>query len=228
MVSNTKTVHPSKKIHSYRLSHPYKSRHELGKRLFDFFFSFTIIVFFTPLYLIIAIIIRLSSPGKAIYTQIRLGRGGKAFRCYKFRTMYLDADKRLTEILAHDPKRRIEWELSQKLRNDPRIFPFGRYLRKLSLDELPQFWNVLKGDLSVVGPRPYMVSQKKKIGSFVNKILVVRPGITGLWQTSGRSNTSFYHRIILDNEYINRRSFWLDCWLILKTIPQILFAKNAF
>ena len=228
MVNNTGTVQSPKRTPPQRLPRPFKSRRDFGKRLFDFLFSFTVIVLLAPLYLIIAIIIRISSPGKAIYAQTRLGRGGKVFTCYKFRTMYSDADKRLTEILTHDQKRRIEWELSQKLRNDPRIFPFGRYLRKLSLDELPQFWNVLKGDLSVVGPRPYMVSQRKKIGSFINKILVVRPGITGLWQTSGRSNTSFYHRIILDNEYVNHRSFWFDCWLILKTIPQVLLAKDAF
>ncbi|MFZ0566066.1 MAG: sugar transferase [Chlamydiales bacterium] len=206
----------------------WKFRHYFLKRAFDIVFSSIVLIAISPLFFIIALMIRLSSPGKAIYVQMRLGHRGKVFKCYKFRTMYQDAEIRLKKILKNNPKLHYEWEEHQKLREDPRIFPFGRFLRKLSLDELPQFWNVLKGDLSIVGPRPYMVSQRKKLGAFADQIFKVKPGITGIWQTSGRSNTSFYQRIILDNKYIETHSFWLDCWLILKTIPQVLFSKNAF
>ncbi len=206
----------------------WKIHQSLTKRFFDFVFSLAIVLLISPLYVVIGAAIRLSSPGKIIYSQQRLGQRGKVFNCYKFRTMYSDSDRRLSEILSKDPKLRAEWERTQKLRNDPRVFPFGRYLRKMSLDELPQFWNVLKGDLSVVGPRPYMVSQWKKIAPFANQILKIRPGITGLWQTSGRSSTTFYERIILDREYVSRHSFWFDCQLILKTISQLLFPKDAF
>jgi len=206
----------------------WKIHHNISKRIFDFLFSLAVILLLIPLYIVIGIAIRLSSPGKIIYSQQRLGQRGKIFNCYKFRTMYPDSDRHLHEVLAKNPSLRIEWERTQKLRKDPRIFPFGRYLRKMSLDELPQFWNVLKGDLSVVGPRPYMLSQWNKIAPFAAQILRIRPGITGLWQTSGRSSTTFYERIVLDTEYVNRRSFWLDCRLIFKTIPQLLFPKDAF
>jgi|ERR1700722_3054917 len=196
--------------------------HNLTKRIFDLCFSVSLVIFLAPLYVCIALAIRCSSKGKAIYVQLRLGRGGKVFKCYKFRTMYTDADKRLHDLLSEDPHLRYEWVKNQKLRKDPRIFPLGKWLRRTSLDELPQFWNVLKGDLSIVGPRPYMIVQKKQLSSLAPKILSVRPGITGLWQTSGRSHTTFQDRIHLDAEYIDKRSFWFDIMLILKTIPQIL------
>jgi len=142
--------------------------------------------------------------------------------------MHLDADRRLRELLAHNPYLKQEWMLNQKLKNDPRIFALGKWLRRTSLDELPQFWNVLKGDLSVVGPRPYMLTQKKYLGPLASKILSVKPGITGLWQTSGRNHRTFQERIILDAEYIDKRSFHYDLRLICKTIPQILFPKDAY
>ena len=160
-----------------------------AKRVFDVIFSASVLFFLSPIYLFIATIIRLASPGKVIYSQLRLGQGGRFFRCYKFRTMHSDADLRLAALLSSNNALKQEWERKQKLKNDPRVFRFGSWLRKYSLDELPQFWNVLKGDLSVVGPRPYMVSQKNMLGLYTKKILSVRPGITGIWQTSGRSST---------------------------------------
>lgn len=197
------------------------------KRTFDILFSAGLLLLLSPIFLLIALLIRLSSPGKVLYTQIRLGQGGKVFKCYKFRTMYVDADRRLSTILQKNPVLRAEWERNQKLRRDPRVFPFGHLLRKTSLDELPQFWNVLKGDLSVVGPRPYMVRQRSEIAPLAYKILSIRPGITGLWQTSGRSTTTFQTRMELDAKYVDTRSFWLDVRLICKTLPEILFSKNA-
>lgn len=202
-------------------------QHKFAKRLFDVSFSLLVMLLFLPFFLLIASLILICSPGPVFYIQIRLGRGGKPFKCYKFRTMHLNADRRLQEILQKNPLLRAEWEKNQKLKFDPRIFPFGRFLRKTSLDELPQFWNTLKGDLSVVGPRPYMVAQRKELGPLAYKILSMRPGITGLWQTSGRSKTTFRERISLDAQYVDKQSFWYDVWLILKTIPEILFSKNA-
>ncbi len=197
-----------------------------SKRIFDVLFSGVVLVGLAPLLGVIAFAVWVSTGVGAIYVQPRLGRGGKVFPCYKFRTMYPDADRRLRELLAN-PEIKREWHTSQKLRTDPRVFPLGRWLRKSSLDELPQFWNVVKGDLSVVGPRPYMVKQKGQLGHLAATILSVRPGITGLWQTSGRSQTTFAERIQLDAAYLDKRSFWFDLKLILKTIPQIFFSNDA-
>ncbi|MCB1180774.1 MAG: sugar transferase [Chlamydiia bacterium] len=202
-------------------------QHIILKRLFDIIFSFFSILFLSPLFLIIMIGIKLSSKGPVIFRQVRLGRGGKTFECLKFRTMVQNADQLLDGLLAQHPFLKAEWTHHQKLKSDPRIFWFGSFLRKTSLDELPQFWNVLKGDLSVVGPRPYMESQKKDLEIYAYKILSVRPGITGLWQTSGRSSLSFKKRLELDAKYVDRRSFWYDLTLILKTIPSILSSKHA-
>jgi len=209
-------------------SKDYRIQHNFLKRLFDFSFSLTLLIFLAPLFLGIALSIHFVSGGRAIYVQPRLGRGGKVFKCYKFRTMYADADKRLKDILTKNPHLKAEWLINQKLKNDPRIFSLGKWLRRTSLDELPQFWNVLKGDLSIVGPRPYMVSQKKELGTLASKILSLRPGITGLWQTSGRSHTTFQERIFLDAEYVDKTSFYYDIFLILKTIPKIIFSKDAY
>jgi exopolysaccharide production protein ExoY len=198
------------------------------KRVFDVAFSLIILTCLSPLFLFLTFMIRLSSKGSAIYVQPRLGQGGKVFKCYKFRTMYVDADEQLKNILNKSSFLQNEWENNQKLKNDPRIFPLGKWLRRTSLDELPQFWNVLKGDLSVVGPRPYMVSQKNELGLLASKILSIKPGITGLWQTSGRSQTTFLKRILLDAEYVDKSSFWYDLLLILKTIPQVLFSRDAY
>ncbi len=204
-----------------------KQRNPL-KRIFDIGFSIAILLLFSPLFLLIAVAIFICSPGKVLYTQMRLGIGGKPFKCYKFRTMRLDADLHLKEMLRTKPLLRSEWIQKQKLRVDPRVFLFGRLLRKTSLDELPQFWNAFKGDISVVGPRPYMVNQRRELGPLAYKILSVRPGITGLWQTSGRSNTTFQERVELDAHYVDGHCFRNDLWLILKTVPEIFLSKNAY
>lgn len=204
-------------------------RHNFLKRAFDIFFSIGALGAIFPLFFVIAALIRLTSKGRIIYSHQRVGRGGKSFPCYKFRTMYQDADLRLCELLASDPKTKEEWESSFKLKNDPRITPFGRFLRKTSLDELPQFWNVIRGDLSVVGPRPVVSDELQKY--FNEKaaiILSIRPGLTGLWQVSGRSNLSYEDRIYLDEEYVKNQSFLLDLKLIAKTLPAIVFSKGAY
>lgn len=199
------------------------------KRTFDIIFSISVLGLLSPLYLLIALLIRTTSKGKAIYYQTRIGRGGVLFRCYKFRTMYQNADVILEKILAKDPIKQKEWHETHKIKNDPRITPIGVFLRKSSLDELPQFWNVLKGDLSVVGPRPVVEEEiTRHFGSKAQKIFSVRPGITGLWQISGRSDTSYSTRIALDENYVENRTFFKDLKIIALTIPIVLLKKGAY
>jgi undecaprenyl-phosphate galactose phosphotransferase len=203
--------------------------HNFLKRTFDILFSSLVLIIASPMLLLIAVAIRFFSKGKVVYAHERIGRGGKSFRCLKFRTMYADADQRLIDILANNPEMRKEWEQNHKLKNDPRVTPIGKFLRKTSLDEFPQFFNVLRGDLSVVGPRPVVRSEiQKHIGAKASTILSVRPGITGLWQVSGRSDTSYTTRIQLDEKYIQEQSFLLDLKLICKTVPCMLWSKGAY
>lgn len=207
-----------------------KIKHIPIKRGFDIFFSLMCLTIGAPVYLLIALLIFVTSPGKVIYSHERIGRGGQPFRCYKFRSMYPDADQRLNAILTAHPFLREEWEKTYKLKTDPRITPVGAFLRKTSLDELPQFWNVLKGDLSVVGPRPVV---KDEITKYYHvkayKILSIRPGLTGIWQVSGRSDIQSYEkRIQMDEYYVNNHSFILDMKLIAQTIPAMLFSKGAY
>lgn len=199
------------------------------KRALDIIFSLSVLILVSPLFLVIAMIIKATSKGNAIYYQIRIGRGGTHFRCYKFRTMYQNADSILDEILATNPEKREEWNNTHKLKNDPRVTPIGHFLRKSSLDELPQFWNVLKGDLSVVGPRPVVKEEiNRHFGHKAEKIFSIRPGITGLWQISGRSDTSYSKRIALDEYYVENRTLLKDLKIIALTIPSIISKKGAY
>lgn len=204
-------------------------RHKPLKRIFDVLFSVAVLVFGLPVFCLIALAIRCTSRGNSVYSHERIGRGGKTFRCFKFRTMYTDADVKLRALLEKNPGLKREWDLTRKLKNDPRVTPLGRFLRKTSLDELPQFWNVLKGDLSIVGPRPVVKDEiSEYYGPKASKILSVRPGITGLWQVSGRNDTTYMTRIRLDEEYIDNHSFILDLKLVLKTIPTMIFSRGAY
>ncbi len=199
-----------------------------SKRLFDILFSASVLILGLPAFALIALIIRCSARGPIFYLDNRVGMDGRLFRCVKYRTMALDASQRLTELLQSCPQSKLEWELYQKLKLDPRITPIGRFLRKTSLDELPQFWNVLKGDMSVVGPRPVTAKElEERFGPKASKILTAKPGITGYWQTSGRSNISYEERIQLEEEYIDRRSFWFDLKLVAKTVPAMILSKDA-
>lgn len=204
-------------------------RHLPLKRLFDLAFSLFSLALCLPLFLALALVITISSKGPILYRQKRVGRGGKVFSIWKFRTMCQGADASLQDLLARDPQLKAEYEKTFKLKVDPRITPVGRWLRKTSLDELPQFWNVLLGDLSVVGPRARTQEELAHCGlAYAQKILTVRPGLTGLWQTSGRSNTTQDERMHMDMRYVETRSFFLDLLLVIKTIPAMLFAKGAY
>jgi len=208
---------------------PYPIRHTPLKRIFDVIFSLAVIVFGAPLFLLIALLVKLTSRGPAFFSHERIGRGGAHFSCYKFRTMHPNAEERLKDILKHDPELRQEWMTNYKLKNDPRVTWIGKFLRKTSLDELPQFWNVLKGDLSVVGPRPVTEEElNQEVGLHAAKFLTIRPGITGPWQVSGRSDTSYHDRICFDIHYIRHRSFLWDLYLILLTIPAMITTRGAY
>lgn len=202
------------------------------KRLFDVFFSLLALVLGFPIFLLIALLIKSTSRGPIFYCSLRMGKRGKLFKFWKFRTMYVQADLKLKQLLDENPLLREEWQQYFKLKNDPRLTKIGKFLRKTSLDELPQFWNVLIGDLSIVGPRPYLPTElktiEKHIGNKVTALLAVRPGLTGIWQTSGRSHLTFEQRVYLDLAYLERGSFLFDLNLILKTIPMFIFPKGAF
>jgi len=207
------------------------------KKIFDFLFSLIIVVLLSPIFLLIGIVIKLSSKGPVLYRSRRVGVGGRLFDCLKFRTMYVDADDKLKAILNIDPESRREWKQFLKLKCDPRITPFGKLLRKTSLDEMPQFFNVLFGDISVVGPRPFAIMGNEAnfmselrgyLGDRVEKILSIKPGITGLWQTSGRNELSLADRVRLDEVYVDSRSFLGDLVLIAKTVPAVLTARGAY
>ena len=165
--------------------------------------------------------------GPVLYTQDRIGKNGKLFKIYKYRTMVQDADKKLFELLEQNEKAREEYKINKKLKNDPRITKFGSFLRKTSIDELPQLINVLKGDMSIVGPRPYLPREQEDMGNYYNKIIETKPGITGLWQVSGRSNTTFEERMKFDLKYNNEISVSKDIEILLKTVISVVKKEGA-
>jgi Undecaprenyl-phosphate galactose phosphotransferase WbaP len=191
----------------------------------------TVVIFFLslPLFLVIAIAIKLDSPGPVLFVQDRYGKQKKTIRLIKFRSMFLDADARLERYLQSHPDAEQELRLYNKIKNhDPRVTRVGRFLRKFSLDELPQLLNVLKGDMSLVGPRPYIAGELKKMEELTSVLLQLKPGITGLWQTSGRSSLPFKERVNIDEYYIRNWSLWLDIVILLKTIKVTASGSGAF
>ena len=182
----------------------------------------------SPLLIAIAILIKLDSPGPAFYGHRRLGAGGKHFRCWKFRTMYSNAEQLLDEFLQGNPHLRAEWEQTFKLRDDPRVTRIGRFLRKTSLDELPQLWNVLLGQMSLVGPRPIVDAEISKYGAVYEMYQRIRPGISGFWQVSGRSDTSYDERVKLDAYYVHNWSVWLDVVILVRTVRCVVLGRGAY
>ncbi|PSB21732.1 sugar transferase [Phormidesmis priestleyi ULC007] len=199
---------------------------KLSKRLFDIVFSFAVLILFSPVYLLLGLLIALSSSGPIFYVQERVGKNYKRFGCIKFRTMVVNADELLMDMIETSPQLRQEFEDNFKLKYDPRITWIGRVLRVTSLDEFPQFWNVLMGDMSVVGPRPLVVEELPRYGVHIDRVLTIRPGITGLWQVSGRNDIPYPQRVRMDLYYANSRNFWMDLWIVVKTIGVVVFPKN--
>lgn len=181
-----------------------------------------------PLIALLALWIRLDSPGPAFYQQKRIGQDGKQFNAWKFRSMVRDADRILDRYLEMNPDLRAEWESMHKLRRDPRVTRSGRFLRKTSLDELPQLWNVLKGEMSLVGPRPIVQAEIAKYGQRFGLYTKVKSGLTGLWQISGRSDTSYEDRVNLDAFYVKNWSVWLDLYILFRTIETVIFRQGAY
>lgn len=193
-----------------------------ASRAFDVLIAAAGLIVLMPVMLLVAAVIKLSDGGPVLFRQERIGHGGRRFRCLKFRTMVTDAEARLKTLLASDARTSREWLAGQKLEADPRITPLGRFLRRTSLDELPQLFNVLKGDMAIVGPRPIVADEVKRYGRYYSAYCAVRPGITGLWQVSGRNGVSYRRRVALDTCYVRYRSLLLDLVIVLRTIPAMV------
>lgn len=199
------------------------------KSLFDCIMGTLIFVLILPLIAILFLIVRIDSPGPVIYSGNRIGRKGKEFKCYKFRTMHLNNDEVLETYLNNNPQARAEWKKYAKLRgDDPRVTRAGKWMRKFSLDELPQIFNVINGEMSLVGARPYLPREKEQMGNDVDTILAAKPGITGLWQVSGRSEIDFQGRVKLETWYVRNWSMWLDITLLFRTVGVVLGRKGAY
>ena len=204
-----------------------KSLFPIAKRALDIIGAGLGLVVLSPFFLIVALMVR-ADGGPAFYAHQRVGRGGKLFGCLKFRSMVIDSQARLEALLASNPAARAEWEATRKLKNDPRITRIGRFLRSTSLDELPQLINVLRGEMSLVGPRPVQEAEiDRYYGASAAHYMAVRPGITGLWQVSGRSETSYESRVALDVAYVSRPSMIADLAILLRTPVAVLSRRGA-
>jgi len=204
------------------------SSNKILKKIFDITLSLPLLLITIPVILVIAVIIRLGSKGPAFYVTERVGKNGKLFRFYKFRTMHQNGDEILRKVLNEDENKRKEWETYFKLKDDPRLTVFGRFLRKHSVDEIPQILNILKGDMSVIGPRPYLPREKEAIGDYLEIITQVAPGVTGLWQVSGRNKKTFKERVGMDSWYIQNWSLWLDVVILIRTLKAVFGREGAY
>lgn len=210
-----------------RRSRPGANRPLETPRLLDVSIATLALIFLLPLFALIIACIRLLDGGPAFFSHQRLGKDGLSFGCLKFRTMVVDADVRLAALLQDDLAARAEWEATQKLTRDPRVTPLGRFLRASSLDELPQLINVLRGEMNLVGPRPIVAAERPFYGRRFEAYARVRPGISGLWQISGRSDTSYRRRVACDVLYVRRRGLVTDLKVLVLTIPAVLAARGA-
>jgi len=197
-------------------------------RTMDILIAGAALIFLCPLLVVVFAAVRLSDGGPGIFAQNRVGFGGKRFRCFKFRSMVVNADAHLAELLNSDPDARAEWMRDQKLQRDPRITRLGLFLRRSSIDELPQLINVLKGDMSIVGPRPIIESEVVRYGRYFADYTMVKPGLTGLWQVSGRNHLSYRRRVALDVSYVRNQTFMLNVKIVAMTVPAVLLSKGSW
>lgn len=189
--------------------------------------ALVLVMLISPVLLVVAWMIWRRDGAPIFFGHYRVGRDGKLFKCLKFRTMLRNSEQALADLLRDDPVARAEWDRDQKLTNDPRITPVGDFLRRTSLDELPQLFNVLRGEMSLVGPRPVTFGELARYGSARWHYLSVRPGITGLWQVSGRNNTTYEERVSLDRNYVEQRSLWLDASILFRTVAVVVTKDGA-
>jgi len=202
----------------------YDWRYEISKRALDVAVSLTSLLVLLPLFLAIGLGVKLSSKGPIFFRQRRLGRGGRTFWCFKFRTMVPDAEA----LLANCQDMLAQFDENYKLTHDPRVTRFGAFLRKTSLDEIPQLWNVLRGEMSLIGPRPIVPPELSRYGNDADRLLLVKPGLGGVWQVSGRSDTTYAQRIAMDMEYVTARSFWFDLRLLVATALVVIKGRGAY
>jgi exopolysaccharide biosynthesis polyprenyl glycosylphosphotransferase len=202
-----------------------KAWYELFKRCLDRLGAGVGMLLLSPFFALVAILIKLESPGPVFFSQTRIGLGGQPFRCWKLRSMYVDAEQRKQELQEHNE---MEGGTTFKMKRDPRVTRVGRFIRKASIDELPQLWNVFIGDMSLVGPRPPVPKEVAQYTARERQRLFVKPGITCIWQVSGRSDIPFQQQVLLDIEYMQKRSLWMDIKLLLRTLPAVLLARGAY
>lgn len=201
-----------------------KKAYNVTKRILDILLSFVGLIVLSPVFLLIGIIIKIDSKGPVFFTHKRIGKNGKEIGIYKFRTMHENAEKMIQNFTKEQME---EYKENYKLKNDPRITKIGKFLRKTSLDELPQILNILKGDLAIIGPRPVVISELEKYGPNKGKFLSVKPGLTGYWQANGRSTTTYEERIEMELYYVENRNLWLDIKIFLKTFISVLKKEGA-
>lgn len=197
-------------------------------RAVDLAVAVTAIVLLLPLLVLIVAALKLTSPGPVLFAHRRIGKGGQAFPCYKFRSMVVNSAEVLERHLAECPEARAEWNRDQKLRNDPRVTAIGRLLRRTSLDEVPQIFNVLRGEMSMVGPRPIVEGEVFRYRQYIADYMSVKPGITGLWQISGRNNTTYRRRVALDTAYARSRNVALDLAIMARTVPAVVLGSGCY
>jgi|UniRef100_Q11KM2 exopolysaccharide production protein ExoY len=200
----------------------------LLKRSFDITGALCALILFSPLFLLLAALVKFSDGGSVFYGHSRIGRGGRPFHCLKFRTMREDGEAVLKAYLDENPEARAEWEATRKLKNDPRVTAAGAVLRKLSLDELPQLLNILAGEMSIVGPRPVVQDELERYGTAAVFYLKSRPGLTGLWQVSGRNDVSYAARVAFDRQYVENWSLTQDIYIIAKTVPAVCLSRGSY
>ncbi|HKR89706.1 MAG TPA: sugar transferase [Phenylobacterium sp.] len=197
---------------------------EYGQRLL----GLLILIFILPVMLLTAAAVVAQDGGPVLFKHRRIGARGRPFDCLKFRSMRIDSQERLADLLARDPAARAEWRENQKLRHDPRVTPVGDFLRRSSLDELPQLINLVRGEMNLVGPRPIVESEMVRYGLRLRHYQSVKPGITGLWQVSGRSSVGYRRRVAMDTLYARRRNVGLDLWIIARTVPAVLLKRGSY
>ncbi len=198
------------------------------KRFFDITAALAGLTVISPLFLMLILLVKFSDGGKVFYGHRRIGRSGRVFHCLKFRTMVEDGDAVLAAYLARNPQEREEWLATRKLQNDPRVTRVGAVLRKLSLDELPQIFNILRGEMSFVGPRPVVRDELKMYGTSASFYLKSRPGLTGLWQVSGRNDVSYQARVAFDRHYGENWSFVFDLKILIRTVPAVFSSRGSY
>lgn len=211
-----------------RLSQNCRSSAKALHRIFDIVIASVSIFALLPLFLLVGILIKLQDGGSVIFSQERVGQHGRRFVCWKFRSMRPDAEQILASLLAADPRMRRQWDLDHKLKNDPRITRLGDFLRRSSLDELPQLLNVIRGDMSIVGPRPIVESEICRYGRWYRYYISVKPGITGLWQISGRNNIDYKRRVAMDRLFFRAQSSYLFLYILIATVPAVLGRRGAY